>query len=65
MAACVLTVDGGVLVCLCDFCQVFWVSSYHELNDIRYGGHPGHFVVFSQVVNLLLMLDFFYYYVKR
>ena len=45
---------------------VFWLSSYHELND-KYastvsGRYPGHLVVLSQVVNLLLMGDYVYYY---
>jgi hypothetical protein len=42
------------------------LSSYHELND-KYTSHfgrkyPGHLVVLSQVVNLLLMGDYCYYY---
>ncbi len=47
--------------------QIFWLSSYHELND-RHGDlhtkFPGHFVVISQIIHLALMVDFFYYYVK-
>jgi hypothetical protein len=47
----------------------FWLSSYHELNDRLSSSaaakYPGHIVVFSQVVQLALMLDFFYYYIKR
>lgn len=44
------------------------MSSYHELND-RSSEHsaahyPGHLVVFAQIVQLILMLDFLYYYVK-
>ena len=54
--------------CVCA-AQAFWVSSFHELND-RYSSHvttqyPGHLIVFSQVVQLLVMLDFLYYYLKR
>lgn len=50
------------------FSLLFWLSSYHELND-KYatnvtGGYVGHFVVGSQVVQLLLMCDYFYYYIK-
>jgi hypothetical protein len=47
---------------------VFWISSYTELNDkfnsSPGGSHVGHFVVFSQCVQLLLMCDFLFYYVK-
>ena len=47
---------------------VFWISSYTELNDkfnsSPGGAHVGHFVVFSQCVQLLLMCDYLYYYVK-
>ncbi len=40
----------------------FWVSSYHELND-KYGDnivrkYPGHLVVMSQVVNLVVLANF-------
>ena len=47
---------------------LFWLSSYHELND-KYsanltGNHVGHFVVGSQIAQLLLMADYFYYYIK-
>ncbi len=46
---------------------IFWVSSYHELND-RYGDglakkYPGHLVVFAQVVNLLVMGDYILHHV--
>lgn len=48
--------------------QAFWVSSYHELNDRSSGNvvrmYPGHLVVIAQVIQLILMLDFFYYYIK-
>jgi len=46
----------------------FWFSSFHELNDRMSGSaaakYPGHVIVFAQIVHLVLMLDFFYYYVK-
>lgn len=49
--------------------QAFWFSSYHELNDRgstdAIAHYPGHMVVFAQVVHLVLMLDFLYYYIKR
>jgi ER lumen protein retaining receptor len=45
---------------------VFWLSSFHELNDkyaTHFGGkYPGHLVLLSQMVNLLLMGDYIYYY---
>ena len=41
---------------------VFWVSSYHELNDKYSEDHsrkyPGHLVVASQVVNLIVLGNF-------
>jgi len=42
---------------------IFWVCSYHELND-KTSGHlgkkiPGYFVVGSQLVNLALLSEFF------
>jgi|EP00945_MAST-04E_sp_MAST-4E-sp1_P005955 hypothetical protein len=50
------------------FQLIFWISSYHELNDKfnqSIGGeHVGHFVVASQVLQLLLMCDYFYFYMK-
>jgi len=44
----------------------FWLSSYHELNNDSgtLSRYPGFFVVFSQLVHLGLMLDFFYFYIK-
>merc|ERR1712216_1000864 len=50
------------------FSLLFWLSSYHELND-KYASNPtgqyvGHFVVASQIIQLLLMVDYFYYYLK-
>jgi hypothetical protein len=47
---------------------VFWMSSFHELNDKDASSSlqrrfPGHLVVISQVLNLLLMADFVYFYV--
>ena len=47
---------------------MFWLSSYHELNDRTgdlHAKYPGHFVVISQIVHLALMVDFFYFYIKR
>ena len=47
---------------------LFWLSSYHELND-KYADqlhrkYPGVMVVLSQVVNLLIMADYMYTYMQ-
>lgn len=45
---------------------VFWISSFHELNDRYAQSHlqkyPGHLVVLSQLVNLILVGDYVYVY---
>lgn len=48
------------------FLILFWLSSHKELNNnvSSVGVNVGHFVVFSQCVQLLVMCDFLYYYVK-
>lgn len=47
---------------------IFWLSSYQELNDrtsADFGRKfPGHLVVLSQIVNLLLLADFVYYHIS-
>lgn len=46
----------------------FWLSSYHELSDAGgksiTGGWVGMFVLLNQIIHLLVMGDFCYYYVK-
>ena len=45
----------------------FWFSSHHELADKKAGGlqaYIGWGVILAQIVQLLLMTDFFYYYLK-
>lgn len=47
---------------------IFWISSFHELND-KYAQHwggkyPGHFVVVSQLVNLIVVGDYVYQYIS-
>jgi hypothetical protein len=46
---------------------IFWLSSFHELNDkyaATFGSkYPGHLVVLSQMINLILMGDYCYYYI--
>jgi hypothetical protein len=43
-----------------EFC--FWVYSYHELASSAGSRLPGYLALFSQFVQLVLMLDFFWYY---
>lgn len=48
---------------------LFWFASHNELNDNRrsagyFGQSVGYFVVVSQVIQLVLMADYFYYYVR-
>ena len=42
----------------------FWLSSHHELGDKNTGAYVGYFVVLAQIVQMVLMGDFFYFYVK-
>ena len=47
---------------------VFWMSSFHELNDRDSTSSiqkrfPGHLVVISQVLNLLLVADYIWFYI--
>lgn len=50
---------------------IFWVFSFRELNNAYrpitvnlLAGYSGWLVIISQVVQLLLVVDFLYYYVK-
>jgi len=47
---------------------IFWVSSFQELNDARASSiaaqYPGYLVVFSQIVHILLMGNFFWLYLE-
>lgn len=43
-----------------EFC--FWVYSYHELANSAGSKLPGYLALFSQFLQLVLMLDFFWYY---
>ena len=47
---------------------VFWAASYNELDNKIFrlpgGAHVGHFVVLSQVIQLILMIDYIYYYLQ-
>mmetsp|Transcript_17038 Transcript_17038/g.23977 ORF Transcript_17038/g.23977 Transcript_17038/m.23977 type:complete len:372 (-) Transcript_17038:152-1267(-) len=40
----------------------FWIYSYHELATQAGSKLPGYLALFSQFMQLVLMLDFFYYY---
>lgn len=40
----------------------FWIYSYHELANSSGSRLPGYLALFSQFVQLILMVDFFWYY---
>ena len=40
----------------------FWIYSYHELANSAGSRLPGYLALFAQFVQLILMLDFFWYY---
>ena len=40
----------------------FWIYSYHELANSAGSRLPGYLALFAQFVQLVLMLDFFWYY---
>jgi hypothetical protein len=42
----------------------FWIYSYHELASSAGSKLPGYLALFSQFVQLVLMVDFFWYYYK-
>ena len=43
---------------------LFWIHSYHELANSSGSRLPGYLALFSQFVQLALMIDFFWYYYK-
>lgn len=43
---------------------IFWIFSYKELSSTSTSSYVGPLVVFTQIVHLLIMGDFFYYYVR-
>lgn len=46
---------------------LFWVSSYHELAEPGKsitGGWVGIFVLMNNIIQLLVMIDYCYYYIK-
>eukprot|EP01017_Pseudomicrothorax_dubius_P043934 TRINITY_DN7384_c0_g1_i1.p1 TRINITY_DN7384_c0_g1~~TRINITY_DN7384_c0_g1_i1.p1 ORF type:complete len:286 (-),score=63.22 TRINITY_DN7384_c0_g1_i1:142-999(-) len=49
---------------------IFWAFSFHELNDAKAKslavapGHVGYGVLISQIIQMILMADFFYHYVR-
>jgi len=55
---------------LARFCHfVFWIFSYHELNSSEAsssfaGGIVGYIVMLFQVLQLLLMMDYIYFYLR-
>ena len=40
----------------------FWIYSHHELATLRGSKLPGYVALFSQFMQLVLMIDFFWYY---
>jgi ER lumen protein retaining receptor len=40
----------------------FWIYSYHELANSSGSRLPGYLALLSQFVQLVLMVDFFWYY---
>jgi hypothetical protein len=40
----------------------FWVNSLHELANSSGSRLPGYLALFAQFAQLVLMLDFFWYY---
>lgn len=42
----------------------FWISSYHELSDAKSTNFVGWFVLLAQMLQMVLMADFFYFYLK-
>lgn len=42
----------------------FWLSSYHELSDKNSSSFVGIFVLLAQGLQMILMADFFYFYIK-
>lgn len=41
---------------------IFWIFSYHELATASGSTLPGYLAIFSQFAQLVLMVDFFWYY---
>lgn len=42
----------------------FWAHSYHELSHKSGSNLPGYLAIFSQLLQLVLLIDFFWYYIK-
>lgn len=41
---------------------IFWIVSFRELADMNGGRLPGYIVLISQLGQVVIMADFFYYY---
>jgi hypothetical protein len=41
----------------------FWIYSYHELSTSSGSSLPGYLAIISQFIQLVLMVDFFWYYI--
>ena len=42
----------------------FWMNSFHELADRNGNRHVGVLVLVAQMVHLVIMGDFFYFYLR-
>ena len=42
---------------------IFWVRSFKELSNSFLGKVPGYLVLFSQIIHIIILGDFFYYYI--
>jgi heme/copper-type cytochrome/quinol oxidase subunit 2 len=46
---------------------IFWIASYHELNDKYHATHVGRniglAILLSQIAHLIILADYFYYYI--
>jgi ER lumen protein retaining receptor len=43
---------------------IFWIVSFRELADVAGSRLPGYIVLLSQLGQVVIMADFFYYYFK-
>jgi ER lumen protein retaining receptor len=43
---------------------IFWIGSFKELSDHAGSRSPGYLVLLSQIIHIVIMADFFYYYFR-
>ena len=48
------------------FSLIFWWDTYEELNttDLYFGKHVGYFIIGAQILQLIIMADYYYLYFK-